>query len=61
MSNNPQAARVNAKTAMAMLGVATKETFRKVVDANPQLVHRLPGEVRRKYLTREISKLMEPK
>lgn len=53
-----QSARVNAAEARRMLGVRDKRVWRKVVDANPQLVHRLPGEVRNRYLTRELLKLL---
>jgi len=44
-------ARVRRATAMALLDIADKETFKKVVDAHPQLKHRLPGERQDKYVT----------
>lgn len=56
---NTLPARVPRGSAMRLLS-CTKATFAKVVDANPQLKHRLPGETRFKYLTREIRKLIEP-
>lgn len=52
-------ARVTRAVAMQLLG-ATKNTFPKIVDANPQLKHRLRGEVHFKYLTAEIRKLLTP-
>jgi hypothetical protein len=52
-------ARVSRATAMLLLNVG-HNTFAKVVDANPQLVHKLPGEKRAKYLVREIALLLEP-
>jgi hypothetical protein len=53
-------ARVTRMVAMRLLSCGTDRTFAKVVDANPQLKHRLPGEVRFKYLTGEIRKLLAP-
>jgi hypothetical protein len=53
-------ARVDRGLAMRLL-CCTKRTFPKVVDANPQLRHRLAGETRVKYLTAEIRKLMTPR
>jgi hypothetical protein len=58
MNTEALPARVNGKIAREVLGIADKETFRKVVDANPQVVHRLAGEVRPKYLTRELLALL---
>lgn len=52
-------ARVPRATAMKILGVKSGRVFGKVVDANPQLVHRVPGEVRAKYLTAELFKLLK--
>lgn len=52
-------ARVNAKRAREILSVVSSNLFRKIVDANPQLVHRLPGEVRPKYLTSELLALLK--
>ena len=50
--------RVRAGVAMQILCIADPETFRKVVDANPQLRHCLPGEAQPKYLTAEIFALL---
>lgn len=50
--------RVRAGVAMQILCIADHETFRKVVDANPQLKHCLPGEAQPKYLTAEIFALL---
>lgn len=61
MSNDQLPARVNAAVARAYLGITDREVWRKVVDANPQLVHRIPGEVRAKYLTSELQKLLKSK
>lgn len=51
--------RVNAKTAMAILNVKSRNVFRKIVDANPLVVHRIAGEVRPKYLTRQLLLLLK--
>lgn len=61
MNTETLPARVNGKTAREILCVPDKEVFRKIVDANPQLVHRIPGEVRPKYLTRELLALLKSK
>jgi len=53
-------ARISRSVAMQLLCV-NRKTFKKVVDANPQLRHRLPGEQRDKYLTAEIAKLLSPR
>jgi len=58
---NSLPARVSRAVAMRLLSISTDDTFGKVVDANPQLKHRLPGETRFKYLTDEIRKLLAPK
>lgn len=50
--------RVRAGVAMQLLCIADADTFRKVVDANPQLKHCLPGEVQPKYLVAEIFALL---
>lgn len=42
---------------MQMLCVSGR-VFKKVVDANPQLKHKLPGETRCRYLRDEIAKLL---
>ena len=57
---NALPARVDRGLAMRLLS-CTKHTFPKVVDANPQLRHRLRGETRFKYLTEEIRKLITPR
>lgn len=49
--------RVSRAEAMRLLN-ASKKVFPKIVDANPQLKHRLKGEVHFKYLTAEIRKLI---
>lgn len=51
--------RVRRTEAIRLLA-ASKKTFPKIVDANPQLKHRLPGEVHFTYLTAEIRKLLTP-
>lgn len=51
--------RVSRAVAMEILGV-DRETFRKILEVNPQLAHRIPGEVRAKYLTRELFALLKP-
>jgi hypothetical protein len=56
--NNELPARVQARRAMELLSVRTWATFRKVVDANPDLVHRLPGESRARYSTAVIASLL---
>ena len=43
---------------MLLLGIKSDALFRKVVDANPQVCHRLPGETRCRYLTAELAKLL---
>lgn len=50
--------RVTARVAMRMLDIHTWGLFRKVVDANPDLVHRLPGETRARYSVAVIQRLM---
>ena len=60
MNNKELPARVNAKTAMDMLAVRSGHVFSKIVDANPQICHRIAGEVRPKYLTVELQKLLRP-
>ena len=44
-------ARVRRAEAKLILGIRDNKTFRKVVDANPHLRHRIPGEDQDKYLT----------
>lgn len=51
-------ARVRRTEAMALLGIRDKHTFTKVVDANPQMRHKLPGEGQAKYLTSVIFELL---
>lgn len=50
--------RVRRATAMRLLCITDDAAFYKVVDANPTLAHRLPGEVQAKYLTAEIFALL---
>jgi hypothetical protein len=52
--------RVDRHTARKLLAVNDDRTFRKIIDANPHIVHRIPGEVRAKYLTRELLALLPP-
>jgi hypothetical protein len=54
-------ARLSAREAMTFLGIKDRRTWRKVIDANPAMVHRLPGEDRPKYLTGELKKLIPTK
>lgn len=49
--------RVRRAVAMALLGIADSHTFRKVVDATPELEHRLPGERQARYVTAVIYQL----
>lgn len=51
-------ARVTRRLAMDLLAIRHAETFRKVVDANPDMVHRLPGETRAHYRTDVIARLL---
>lgn len=51
-------ARVRAHRAMELLDVPSKRTFQKIVDANPELAHRLPGEGQPRYLTAAIFLLL---
>lgn len=53
-------ARVRRAKAMELLNIDSDRTFAKVVDANPQLAHRLPGETQDKYLTEQIFRLLHP-
>ena len=50
--------RVRRKAAMALLCIHDKHVFQKVVDANPDLIHKLPGEGQTKYLTAVIFRLV---
>ncbi len=50
--------RVRRATAMQLLCIESEQTFKKVVDANPGLVHRLKGETQPKYVTAEIFRLL---
>lgn len=58
MSAKPLPARITSGEAMQLLGIKAKATWRKVVDANPHLAHKLPGEVRAKYLTAAVLALL---
>ena len=51
-------ARVSRVLAMRALDVTEGRLFKKIVDANPDLVHRLPGETRAKYRTAVIARLL---
>lgn len=53
-------ARVRRAVAMQLLCIENDDTFKKVVDANPGLAHKLPGETESKYLTEVIAKLLQP-
>lgn len=53
-------ARVTRAVAMELLCVNTDRAFKKVVDANPRLRHKLPGETRWRYLREEIARLLSP-
>jgi hypothetical protein len=53
-------ARVGRKRAMQLLSIPSGKIFAKVVDANPDLVHKLKGEQRAKYLTSVIARLLQP-
>lgn len=53
-------ARVSRHVAMELLCVDDGRVFRKIVDANPNLAHRLPGEKRAKYLLSVIIRLLQP-
>lgn len=50
--------RLTRREAMELLGIKCQRTFRKVVDANPQVCHRLAGETRGRYLRVELEKLL---
>lgn len=45
---------------MELLCIDHDHTFKKVVDAVPELAHKLPGEKKAKYLTSVIEKLLKP-
>lgn len=51
-------ARVRRAEAMQLLQIHDKRVFKKVVDANPQMKHRLRGEGQTKYLTSAIWHLL---
>lgn len=50
--------RVTRREAMTLLGIKSDALFRKVVDANPDLCHRLPGETRCHYRMDRLSQLL---
>jgi hypothetical protein len=50
--------RVRRAVAMALLDVSDERTFRKIVDANPELAHRIPGESQDRYVTSVIYRLL---
>lgn len=58
MSTKTLPARISSGAAMELLGIKSKVTWRKVIDANPHLAHKLPGEVRPKYLTSAVLALL---
>ena len=51
-------ARVRRAEAMILLAIRSKELFKKVVDANPKMKHKLRGEGQTKYLTTVIFNLL---
>lgn len=57
---NQYPARVSRTIAMQLLCISSKRVFKKVVDANPRLRHRLAGETRWRYLREEIARLLSP-
>ena len=59
MSANQYPARVSRAVAMQILAV-NERTFTKILANNPQVLHRIAGEVRSKYLTRELFALLNP-
>ena len=59
LSRHP--ARVSRATAMEILCIHTQTVFAKVVDSNPQIIHRLKGETRNRYLRDELAKLLTSK
>lgn len=50
--------RVRRANAMQLLNIEDARTWKKVVDANPQLANKLKGESQPKYLTTEIFALL---
>ena len=50
-------ARVRRRQAMRLLSIRDAALFKKVVDANPDLKHKLNGEGQTKYLTAVIFRL----
>ena len=55
---NEYPARVSRAVAMQLLGIRDDATFRKVVDATPDLLHKLPGESYGKYRVTAIARLL---
>lgn len=53
-------ARLTRREAMARLNIKSSRTFQKVVDANPELKHRLPGESRDHYRADVIERMLHP-
>jgi hypothetical protein len=51
-------ARVRRAEAMWLLGITRADVFRKLVDARPDLRHRLPGERQDKYVSAVIYELL---
>ena len=59
MTQTQYPARVSRAVAMQILAV-NERTFTKILANNPQVLHRIAGEVRSKYLTRELFALLNP-
>jgi hypothetical protein len=53
-----QHARVGRGIAMRALDIEHDETFKKIVDATPDLAHRLPGEGKTRYRSSVICQLL---
>ena len=51
---------MDAKSAMALLGIRDRESWRKLCRATPDLVCRLPGLSRPRYRRHVIEKLLRP-
>lgn len=52
---------VTTKTAMHLLGVRDRSSWRKIADANPKLLWRIPGLTRPKVRRCELQKLLPPR
>lgn len=51
-------ARVPRWVALRALDITEDATLKKVVDANPDLVHKLPGETKARYRSTVIARLL---